>query len=479
MEIVASVCYLLRLLLVIDFLFMQLSLKTGFSESSQSQTAMLKRIILLALPVIGSSFMTMAYNFINMIFVGRLGSDAVAAVGSASFFMHFAWGVSALLTVGTGIKVSHAIGRGNPKLSKDYVRSGILTLILLSVIYYAVLFVGKSELIGLIKLNNPAIEEAAGGFLILVGLAMPFTFQNLFFTSVFIGAGDSKSPFRINATALAANILLDYLLIFQAGLGINGAAVGTIISQAIGTFLFYRRLKMFPNLNPVGATFHRSLLLEIVGLGVSPTVQRVSFTIVAISMARIISTWGPTAIAVQKIGIQIEAISYMTAGGFLSALATISGLAYGAGDYRKQGQAFRSGMLIAFVLGTATSVLLIVFARPLFSIFLNDQESLKMGTEYLVILGYSQLFMVLELVATGAFFGWGKTNIPAITGIVLTVLRIPMALTFIQLWQNDLTSVWWSISISSMLKGILLSVLFIVLFKAFIRKQKAENHIVT
>jgi Na+-driven multidrug efflux pump len=196
-------------------------------------------------------------------------------------------------------------------------------------------------------------------------------------------------------------------------------------------------------------------------------------------MARIISTWGPTAIAVQKIGIQIEAISYMTAGGFLSALATISGLAYGAGDYRKQGQAFRSGMLIAFVLGTATSVLLIVFARPLFSIFLNDQESLKMGTEYLVILGYSQLFMVLELVATGAFFGWGKTNIPAITGIVLTVLRIPMALTFIQLWQNDLASVWWSISISSMLKGILLSVLFIVLFKAFIRKQKAENHIVT
>jgi Na+-driven multidrug efflux pump len=189
-------------------------------------------------------------------------------------------------------------------------------------------------------------------------------------------------------------------------------------------------------------------------------------------MARIISGWGPTAIAVQKIGIQIEAISYMTAGGFLSALSTISGIAYGAGDYRKQSQAFRSGMLIAFVLGTATSVLIIVFAGPLFSIFLNDQESLTMGREYLVILGYSQLFMVLELVSTGAFFGWGKTNIPAIIGIVFTVLRIPMALSFIQFWQNELASVWWSISISSMLKGTILSVLFVVLFKAFIRKQK-------
>lgn len=444
-------------------------------ESETPSSAMLKRIILLALPVIGSSFMTMAYNFINMIFVGRLGSDAVAAVGSASFFMHLAWGLSALLTVGTGIKVSHAIGAGNTGLSKDYVRSGIVTLILLSAIYYAVLYVANSELIGLIKLNNPQIEKAASGFLILVGLAMPFTFQNLFFTSVFIGAGDSKSPFRINAAALAINILLDYLLIFQAGLGINGAAIGTIISQALGTVLFYRRLQKSTDLNPVGATFHRSLLREIVRLGVSPTIQRVSFTIIAIGMARIISTWGPTAIAVQKIGIQVEAISYMTAGGFLSALSTISGLAYGAGDYRKQGQAFRSGMLIAFVLGTATSVLIIVFARPLFSIFLYDRESMEMGTEYLVILGYSQLFMVLELVSTGAFFGWGKTNIPAIIGIVFTVLRIPMALAFIRFWQNDLASVWWSISISSMLKGTILSVLFAVLFKAFVVKQSATQ----
>ena len=81
-------------------------------NQSSASADMLKRIILLAFPVIGSSFMTMAYNFINMIFVGRLGSDAVAAVGSASFFMHLAWGLSALLTVGTGIKVSHAIGAG-------------------------------------------------------------------------------------------------------------------------------------------------------------------------------------------------------------------------------------------------------------------------------------------------------------------------------------------------------------------------------
>lgn len=445
------------------------------SNSDIRKYPILKQLILLALPVIGSSFMTMAYNFINMIFVGKLGSEAVAAVGSASFFMHLSWGLSALITVGAGIKVSHAIGGGDIPLAKSYVRSGILAVILIAVFYYIFLFFAGKELIGLIRLNNPDIEKAATHYLLIVGLVIPFSFQNLLFTSVFIGSGDSKSPFRINATALAINILLDYLLIFQAKMGISGAAFGTIISQAIGTFMFHFKLKDSESLKPTGTAFQGMLLKNIMKMGVSTTFQRVSFTIVAIFMARIISTWGPTAIAVQKVGIQIEAISYMTAGGFLAALSTISGLAYGADDYREQWQAFRSGMLLAFVLGTVTSVVIIVFAKPLFSIFLSDPESLKMGTEYLKILGFSQLFMVTELMATGAFFGWGKPNIPAITGISLTVLRIPMAYAFISLWQNELSSVWWSISISSMAKGTLLVILFIFLFKSFLRKQNFQK----
>jgi putative MATE family efflux protein len=317
--------------------------KTGSfnSNSIVGKNPIMMQLILLALPVIGSSFMTMAYNFINMIFVGKLGSDAVAAVGSASFFMHFGWGLSSLLTVGAGIRVSHAIGSGDSKLAKSYVRSGILAVIGLALIYYVILFFARNELIGLIQLNNIDIEHAASGYLLLIGLCIPFSFQNLFFTSVFIGSGDSKSPFRINATALAINIVLDYLLIFRAGMGINGAALGTIISQAIGTFMFYIKLKDSANLKPIGTAFQSSLLKNILRMGVSTTFQRISFTIVAIFMARIISNWGPTAIAVQKVGIQIEAISFMTAGGFLSALSTISGIAFGAGDYRKQWQAFR------------------------------------------------------------------------------------------------------------------------------------------
>ena len=184
-------------------------------------------------------------------------------------------------------------------------------------------------------------------------------------------------------------------------------------------------------------------------------------------MARIISQWGASAIAVQKVGVQIEAITFMTAGGFMTALASLSGKAFGAKNYEAQWNVFKSGIILAFMIGILTSAILILFPESLFSLFLSEPESIKMGRDYLIILGYSQLFMCLELMATGAFFGWGRTNIPAITGISLTLLRIPMALLFIHFWSNSLSSVWWSISISSMAKGSILVFLFIMMFKSF------------
>ena len=432
------------------------------------------QLLRLALPVIASLFMSMAYNSINMIFVGKFGSGAVAAVGSAGFYMNLSWALSSLLTVGAGIKISHAIGEGNIYLARSFVKSGIWAIMGMALVCCILLIATRKELIDLIQLNNPVIEKNAADYLLLVGMSIPFLFQNLFFTNIFIGYGDSKSPFRINVIALLINVLLDYIFIFQLSLGINGAAVATVLSQAIGTLLFYRRLNQTDELKPIGATYRYVLLKDIVALGISPTIQRISFTVVAIVMARIISDWGATAIAVQKIGIQIEAISYMTASGFVSALSTISGQAYGAKDYRKQWNVFRSGMLLALLIGTTTSVILITFPNFLFSIFLSDVESVALGREYLIILGFSQLFMCMELMATGAFFGWGRTNVPAIIGIVFTVLRIPMALVFIRFWKHSLSSVWWSISISSIAKGVLLVALYIILFKLFLKKQNSN-----
>jgi putative MATE family efflux protein len=429
-----------------------------------------KQLIRMALPVIATSFLLMAYNIINIFFVGKLGSNAVAAVGSAGFYMNLSWGISSLFTVGAGIKVSHAIGQDNFILAKSYVRSGLIVVIIAAIVCYLIVAFGRNILIGLISLNNPEIEHSASVYLVLISISILFSFQNQFFTNIFIGSGNSQAPFMINTIAVTLNILLDAVLIFGVRLGINGTAIATIFSQAVALFLFYGKLSKSKNIKPTTVPFQKVLLKNLVLLGIGPSIQRVSFTIVAIMMARIISHWGTTAIAVQKVGVQLEAITYMTIAGIMYALSSLSGQAYGAKEYIKQWNVFKSGIILSIIIGVITSAILISFPTELFSIFLSDPESVLMGKEYLVIIGISQLFMCLEMIATGAFFGWGRTHIPAISGIVLTVLRIPMAFTFIHLWKNDLSSVWWSISISSIAKGLLLITLYIVLFKLFLKK---------
>ncbi|WMT43257.1 MATE family efflux transporter [Paenibacillus sp. D2_2] len=96
----------------------------------------------------------------------------------------------------------------------------------------------------------------------------------------------------------------------------------------------------------------------------------------------------------------------------------------------------------------------ILFPKPLFSLFLTDSKSLELGANYMRIIGYSQLFMCMELMTVGAFNGIGKTHIPPIFSIILTALRIPMAIVLSG--PFGLNGVWMSIALSSVLKGIIL-----------------------
>jgi len=211
-----------------------------------------------------------------------------------------------------------------------------------------------------------------------------------------------------------------------------------------------------------------------VRLGISPAMQRTSFVLIAILMARIISEWGATAIAVQKVGVQIEALTFMTVSGFGTALSSLSGQAFGAGRYQKQWDYYKAGFLSAAVIGIFTGTLFILSPEPLIRLFFHEKESILMGNNYLRILGYSQIFMCLEILTAGAFYGFGKTHIPALTSVSLTALRIPLALFLIYPLNQGLSGAWWSISISSMAKGSLLSILFVIILHRFLKNHPSK-----
>jgi Na+-driven multidrug efflux pump len=114
-------------------------------------------------------------------------------------------------------------------------------------------------------------------------------------------------------------------------------------------------------------------------------------------------------------------------------------------------------------LGGIITVIFVFFPRPLYGIFFKDEKMITLGISYLSIVGFSQLFMCAEITTSGAFNGMGKTLQPTLISIIFTSLRIPIALILIPLL--GLNGIWWSISLTSIAKGILVVVLFLIVLK--------------
>jgi len=452
-------------------------------KNNLTEGKILPVLIKLALPIMGTSFVQMAYNMTDMIYIGRLGSSAVAGVGTAGFFTWFAMAFILISRIGAEIGISQSIGKGDTKLAKKYANNTIILNIILGLIYGAFLIIFRKQLVGFFSLENKNVIDMAIDYLVIVSAGINFYFINPVFTGIYNGTGDSRTPFRFNVVGLVTNMILDPMLIFGVGpipaLGIKGAAIATVFAQVVVTTLFIMSAKKFRLLRSFSfKNLDAENMKSIFKYGLPVAMENGLFTIFAMLIARIIADWGEVPIAVQKVGSQIESISWMTAGGFQTAISAFVGQNYGAKKWNRIVKGYKIGILTVSIIGIFATFLLIFGAAPIFSFFIPEESTLPYGIAYLKILGVSQLFMCIEIATAGAFNGVGKTLPPSLISIVFTGLRIPMALILSSPNLLGLNGVWWSISISSVIKGILLISWFIVYLKAQETKMVKEGKIV-
>ncbi|TLG77225.1 MATE family efflux transporter [Culicoidibacter larvae] len=431
-------------------------------------------LIKLSLPIIASNFIQTAFGMINMIWIGRAGSDAVSAIGTASFFINLATALSTLIIIGTGIRIAQSLGAGKEAEAEVYLKNSLILSVFISIVFSAIVGLLSRQLIGFFEMNNPYIEQMAVDYLLYSLIGMPFLFLTTTLTTVLTSYGNTKLTFQANTAGFVANIVLDPLLIFGFGIipgfGVIGAAWATTLSRILTLAI----MVIFGNKYIVASLKQKidfKKMFEVCRISVPVTVQRVIFIFISIYMAKIIVQFGTEAIAVQKIGIQIESISYMTIGGIQGAIAAFVGQNYGAKHMGRINSGFNSALKLVTVFGIIISLLFILFPKPLFSIFIDEPDVIEMGVGYMQALGFSQLFMCIELLSVGAFNGMGKTYAPPIVSIIFSAARIPLAILlsgFI-----GLEGIWISISVTSIVKGILLTAWFKIISKREMRAAKA------
>ena len=192
-------------------------------------------LIKLALPIMASSFLQFAYNILDMIWVGNLGSNAVAAIGSSSFFVSLGYSISAFIAIGAGIKVSHGIGEKNNKQVKEYISSGIILTLFLGIIYSIIIIVFGKNFIGFLNIENSIVKSEAYKYLVINAPILFFSFFNTLFIRIFNSFGNNKSVLIINIIGIIINSILDPIFIYILKLGVSGAA----LSSLVGAFIVF------------------------------------------------------------------------------------------------------------------------------------------------------------------------------------------------------------------------------------------------
>lgn len=425
----------------------------------------------LALPIMATSLIQMAYNLIDMLWIGRIGSAAVAAIGAAGMYMWLSNGLATLAKMGGQVKVAHALGGKREEEAAEYAQSALQLSLIFGIGFGLISVVAATPMISFFKLNSAAVIADAEIYLQITCGGVVFSFLNQVFTGVLTAMGNSRVTFVATTIGLVFNIVLDPMLIFGLGplpaMGVVGAALATVFSQVIVTVIFvvvaYKDHVVFRKIHLL-TSFHKGSMAQIIRIGFPIGVQSMFFTAISMIIARMVAGFGDAAVAVQKVGSQIESISWMTAEGFGAAVSAFMAQNLGAGSKERIIKGYRVAIGLEIVWGILCTVLLIVFPDYIFKIFITEKEILPMGVDYLKILGVAQFFMCIELTTAGAFTGLGKTIPPSITSIVLSAVRIPIASVLVAAGMG-LNGIWWSITISCILKGIVMFVWFLYYLK--------------
>ena len=357
----------------------------------------------LALPIMATSLIQMAYNLIDMIWIGKIGASAVASVGAAGMFMWLSNGLATLAKMGGQIKVGHALGAQKKEDAASYAQSSIQMGIVFAIGFGILSIVFADEMIGFFQLNSAQVIQDAKLYLMITCGLVIFSFMNQIFTGILTAMGNSRTSFIATGIGLVLNIMLDPLFIFGFGaippMGVAGAAIATVLAQLVVMLLFLhtilRDTVLFSNIH-ILHSYSSQHTMEIFRIGLPSAVQSMLFSGISMVIARLIAGWGDAAVAVQKVGSQIESISWMTAEGYAAALNSFVAQNHGAKNTDRIREGYRLSMIVMLSWGVFCSFVLIVFPQLIFQVFIQEAEVLPMGVDYLRILGVSQLFMCIR-----------------------------------------------------------------------------------
>lgn len=409
-----------------------------------------KAIFQFALPMlIGNVFMQL-YNIVDSIIVGNyIGKEALSAVG-ASFPVYFA-----LISLVIGIASGSAIVISQYFGAKDYekVQKGVDTMFILLIASTVVIsFIGivfVEDIFRLIKLPEELMADAKTYMVItLLGLFAAFGYNGI--ASIYRSLGDSKTPLYFLIISTITNILLDLLFVLQFGMGVEGVAIATIISE-IGAFasgiIYLNRTHKVIKINLFKLKFDKEIFLKSTKIGLPAGFQQLFVALGMTALFAVVNQFGTNVIAAYSVALRIDSFAIMPAMNFGQALTAFVGQNIGAGKIHRVKNGLKSTILMSSSISLSISIIVIFAGGYLMALFTPDKEVIRLGHEYLMIVGSFYIIFAVMFSYTGVFRGAGDTIIPMfITLFSLWLIRIPLSYYLSADFAQN--GIWYSIPLA-------------------------------
>ena len=437
-------------------------------EGNLTKGPILKTLTKLAIPIMASSFLGTLYNITDMAWIGLLGSKAVAGVGVGGMFTWLSQGLAAMARMGGQVQVAQCIGRGERDRAHGFAQAAVQLATLMGMAYAVISLVFTRQMVAFFQLTDPEAQTAALSYTKIACGLIVFSFLTLTMTGLYTAQGDSKTPFLANLIGLVTNMILDPVLILGPGpcpkLGVVGAAIATVTAQAIVMMMMILGVSIQKKENVLkGIRLTAKIPKEYLGglcrIGIPTAIQGMAYCAISMVLTRMVSAYGAEAVATQRVGGQIESISWNTADGFAAALNAFIAQNYGAGKMDRVRKGYRASLWTVGIWGLLISFVFICFPKAIADIFFHEPKAVATAVGYLVIIGFSEAFMCVELTTVGALSGLGRTRLCSIISIAFTSARIPLAIILGGL--IGLSGIWWALSITSIIKGIIFTCTFL------------------
>lgn len=438
-------------------------------EGSLTRGSIIGVLSRLSLPIVAAAFLSTVYSVVDMAWIGMMGGEVLAGVGTGSMYVWLSQGVVALPKMGGQILMAQELGRGNRKDAAKYAAETLRLTILVGILYGIFCNVCTTPLIGFYNMQSAVAIEAGHTYLRIVCGMILFSFMGQSLTGLYTAQGDSRTPLKANIVGVLVNLILDPVLIFGLGpfpeLKVVGAAIATITAQAIVMCIMLAGIWKNKSEENVLREMHLSERNEkeyrnnIIKMGWPNAIQSLVYCMISMVLSRMVSKFGDVIIAVFRVGGQVEAISWNVANGFGAAMNAFAAQNYGAGKMERVKKGYRVSMVTVVAWGLATTALFLIFPEQISSLFFHTTEEIRHSMDYLIIVGLGQALMCLELMSVGAISGLGNTKICSILSITLTAIRIPLALALCST-SLGAKGLWWALTISTTLKGIAFYIAF-------------------